>query len=145
MRKENKKTPTLFNNSSSPCLHPGTILDSITYVNNVCTWISCLHSDQSVNNVAAYITLHMTFTYAMLFKMVPGWRHGGDELLNKVIIFVFFAHKKYSRSFVKLRLNPWCHIDYFNYVLPTFLSLDRVRILAVYGGSESSRNSSKIS
>ncbi len=25
--------------------------------------------------------------------------------LNKVVIFVFLAHKKYSRSFIKLRLN----------------------------------------
>ncbi len=25
--------------------------------------------------------------------------------LNKVVIFVFFAHKNYSRSFIKLRLN----------------------------------------
>ncbi len=29
------------------------------------------------------------------------------KLLNKVAIFVFFAHKKYSRSFIKLRLNHW--------------------------------------
>ncbi len=36
-------------------------------------------------------------------------------------------------------------MDYFNDVLATFLSLDRVRILAVYmGASESSRNSLKI-
>ncbi len=70
-----------------------------------------------------------------------GW-HGGDELLNKVIIFVFFAHKKYSCSFVKLWLNHLCHMDYFTDVLATFLSLDRVRILAVYGGSESSRSAS---
>ncbi len=61
-----------------------------------------------------------------------GWR-GGDELLNKVVNFVFFAHKKYSRSFVKLWLNHWCHIDYFDDVLATFLSLDRVTILSVYG------------
>ncbi len=27
------------------------------------------------------------------------------KLMNKVVIFVFFAHKKYSRSFIKLRLN----------------------------------------
>ncbi len=32
------------------------------------------------------------------------WRER-EELLNKVIIFVLFAHKKYSRSFVKLQLN----------------------------------------
>ncbi len=59
--------------------------------------------------------------------------HGGDELVNKVVIFVFFAHKKYSRSFVKLRLNPWCHMDYFNDLLATFLSLDGGSMLAVYG------------
>ncbi len=29
---------------------------------------------------------------------------------NRWIIVVFFAHKKYSRNFVKLWLNHWCHI-----------------------------------
>ncbi len=65
--------------------------------------------------------------------------------LNKVIIFVFFAHKKYSRSFIKLRLNHWCHMDYFNDVLTTLLGLECVSCVAVYGGSGSSRISSKIS
>ncbi len=88
------------------------------------------------------IRVHSLFMYVILSKI--GWR-GGDKLLNKVIIFVFFAHKKYSRSFVKLRLNHWCHMDYCNDVLAMFLSLDLVRILAVYGGSESSRSASKIS
>ncbi len=37
-----------------------------------------------------------------------------------------FLRKLYPRSFVKLRLNPWSHMDYFNDVLTTFLSLDRV-------------------
>ncbi len=41
----------------------------------------------------------------------------------KVIIFVFFAHKKYFRSFEKLRLNPWCHMDYFNISLLCFWAL----------------------
>ncbi len=54
-------------------------------------------------------------------------------MLNKVVIFVFFAHKKYSRNFVKLRLNHWFHIDYFNDLLATFRSLDHLRILADYG------------
>ncbi len=31
------------------------------------------------------------------------------KLLNKVVIFVFFAHKKHYRSFIKLRLNHRCH------------------------------------
>ncbi len=63
--------------------------------------------------------------------------------LNKVIIFVFFAHTKYSRSFIKLMLNHWCHMNYFNDVLTTFLGLERVSCFAVYAGSESSRISSK--
>ncbi len=64
--------------------------------------------------------------------------------LNEVVIF-FLLRTKYSRSFVKLRLNPWCHMDYFTDILATFLDLDHVRTLDVYGGSESSRIPSKIS
>ncbi len=33
--------------------------------------------------------------------------------------FVFYVHKKYSRSFINLRLNHWCHMDYFNDILTT--------------------------
>ncbi len=36
-------------------------------------------------------------------------------------------------------------MDYFTDLLATFLSLDRVRILAVYGGSESSSKNILIS
>ncbi len=64
-------------------------------------------------------------------------------MLNKVIVFVFFAHKKYSHSFITLRLNHWCHMDYFNDILTTFLGLERGNCVAVYAGSESSRISSK--
>ncbi len=56
----------------------------------------------------------------ILSKMAPGWT-------------AFFAYKKYSHSFVKLQLNHWCHMNYFNDVLTMFLGLDRVKILAVYG------------
>ncbi len=51
----------------------------------------------------------------------------------------------YSRSFIKLRLNHSCHADYFNDVHSTFLGLVRGRFIAVYAGSESSLNASKIS
>ncbi len=102
------------------------------------TWIHCFRSAQSVNNVenvSAWRSWHRTayvvYVQWILSKMAPGW-HGGDKLLNKVI-FIFFAHKKYSRSFVKLRLNPWCQMDYFNDVFSTFLDLDRGNFIAVYG------------
>ncbi len=66
-----------------------------------------------------------------------------EETNFEVVIFVFFVYKKYSCSFVKLRLNHWWHMDYFNNVLTTFLGLECVSCIAVYGGSESSRNSQK--
>ncbi len=67
------------------------------------------------------------------------------RLLNKVVIFVFFAHKKYSRSFMVEQLNHWCHMDYFNDALTTFLDLEHDISFAVYAGSESSWISSKMS
>ncbi len=95
-----------------------------------------MHKENKNNLIQQFVTkrihVHTLFTYVILSKMAPGWCRG-HELLNKVIIFVFFAHKKYSRSFVKLQLNHGCHMDYFNNVFTTFLDLDRVKILAVYG------------
>ncbi len=67
------------------------------------------------------------------------------KLLNEVFIFVFFAHKKYYCGFITLWLNHWCHMDYFNDVLATFLGLEIGSCIAVYAGSESSRISSWIS
>ncbi len=62
-----------------------------------------------------------------------------NKLLNKVI-FVFFTRKKYSRSFITLRLNHWCFVDYLNDVLlTTFLGLEHSSSVAVYAGSERSR------
>ncbi len=53
--------------------------------------------------------------------------------LNKVIICVFFAHKKYSRSFRKLWLNHWCPMGYFNNVLTTFWALNvSVALLSIW-------------
>ncbi len=52
------------------------------------------------------------------------------KLLNKVIIFVFFSHKKYSRSLITLRLNN-IDIDYFNDVLTTFLGFEHFSCFAV--------------
>ncbi len=42
-------------------------------INNVCTWIHCLCSDQSINNVSAYgaadAEQHPLFTYVILSKI----------------------------------------------------------------------------
>ncbi len=63
-----------------------------------------------------------------------GGQGNAEETKYWKMLFLFsFEHKKYSCSLVKLRLNPWCHMDYFTDVLAMFLDLDRVKILAVYG------------
>ncbi len=39
-----------------------------------------------------------------------------------------------TQKVVKLRLNHWCHMDYFNDVFATFLSLDRGRLCCLSEG-----------
>ncbi len=68
----------------------------------------------------------------ILSKMVLRWC-GGDKLLNKVVIFVFFVYKKYYRRFITFRLNHLWQMDYFDDVFHTFLGLDSVIYLAVNG------------
>ncbi len=58
---------------------------------------------------------------------------GGDELLNIVVIFIFFAYKKYSRRFITVRLNHWWQMDYFGDAFHTFLDLDSENYFAVNG------------
>ncbi len=53
-------------------------------------------------------------------------------------LFFSLCTKKYSHSFITLRLNHWCCIDYFNNVLtylPAFLGLERGGCAAVYARS----------
>ncbi len=57
------------------------------------------------------------------------------KLLNKVIL-VYFAHKKYTHSFITLLLNHWCHMDYFNDTLTTFLGLEVVVTLLSMQGQK---------
>ncbi len=45
-----------------------------------------------------------------------------------IVIIVFFAHKKYSHSLVKLQLNHWCHMNYVTDVLATFLGLGTLQL-----------------
>ncbi len=75
---------------------------------------------------------------------VKDWE-GEVVLLKLLFLFSLREKKTYSRRFIKLRLNHWCHMDYFNNVLTTFLCLEHVSCIAVYPESESSRISSKIS
>ncbi len=69
VRNENKNNDFIqrFVSSASPY---SAILESITYVNNVCMQIHCLRSDQSVNYVNMFpCTVHTRFMYGILSKM----------------------------------------------------------------------------
>ncbi len=72
MHKENTNNDLIqqFVSSTSPY---SAILENIRYVNNICTLICCLHSDQSINNVSSYgsadIESHTLFSYVILSKM----------------------------------------------------------------------------
>ncbi len=48
-------------------------------------------------------------------------------------LFLFSLCTKYSRRFIKFRLNHWLQMDYFGDVFHTFLGLDSVYYLAVNG------------
>ncbi len=55
-------------------------------------------------------------------------------------LFLFSLHrKKDSRSFIKLRLNHWCHMDYFNNVLTNFLGLNEIVALLFMEGQKALR------
>ncbi len=66
---------------------------------------------------------------AEVLILFPQWRcTAADGKRWRIKSFFFFSHTKYSRSFVKLRLNPWCHVDYFTDVLATFMDLGTLQL-----------------
>ncbi len=50
-----------------------------------------------------------------------------------VFIFIFFAYKKYSRRFIKFRLNLWWQMDYSDDAFHTFTDVDSAIYYAVNG------------
>ncbi len=127
MRKEKKKR--LLQQLISSASPYSAILESIAYVNNICN--VCMYADmlftfraKRKQRICVRCCLHMWYSPKWRFRVTHFWIKS---------LFLFSLCTKYSRSFVKWQLNPWCHMDYFNDLLATFLSLDLVRILAVYG------------
>ncbi len=59
-----------------------------------------------------------------------------NKLLNKVIILDFLKLQEYFLCTKKTKLNRLSHMDYFNDVLTTFLGLECVSCVAVYGGQK---------
>ncbi len=81
----------------------------------------------------SFLTLHTQSNYHVQGSALTDTEE--KKLLNKVVIFVFFLHKKYSPSFITLRLNHWCHMDYFNNVLTNFLGLESGSCIGSGSGS----------
>ncbi len=87
-----------------------------------------------VRLVWEYLFVRCVWKQSLFFQFYPieTMTLEAKKLLNKAAIFVFFAHNNYSCIFIKLRLNHWCHMDYFNDVHTTFQGLECGTSLAVY-------------
>ncbi len=72
------------------------------------------HSNQSVYTRRIHILTLRRMQKSVRCMCLIGNMQNGTTLtrmrgdLIKVIIFIFFAYKKYSRRFIKFRLNHWC-------------------------------------
>ncbi len=75
--------------------------------------------NENNNFIQWFLLFHVPSLTSRGMHTLPSWyccehesKTGREEkkLLNKVIIFVFFAHKRYSCSFITLQLNHWCQI-----------------------------------
>ncbi len=93
---------TLFKNVSPP-RHPSAILENIHWTQTAYAVLCQLRHAETLFSFRSKRKRCKQRT-RILSKMALGWR-GGHELLNKVVIFVFFAYRKYSRSIVKLRFG----------------------------------------
>ncbi len=136
------KITTLFNNSS-PLRQRSAIFEKIRWTQTAYA-VLCQphHTDTSSSFIYALIWMKTAYPCAARLtqnsirslRPVHTLQNGAIvELLYKVVIFVFFAYKKYSCSFIMLRLNHWWQIDYFDDVFHTFLDLDTGIYLAVNG------------
>ncbi len=111
VRKENKND--FIQQYSSPLLQCSAILENIHWMQAACKQLW-------------HRTAYTACVQRIFSKMALRWSRG-DGLLNKVIVFVFFVHKKCSRCFIKFR---W-RMDYSKDVFHTFLGIDSVIYLAV--------------
>ncbi len=94
----------------------------------------CLCSGESAHmlnvNNTDYVdyVLRKAHACVMVLSKMAEDGNSGRRIVEKNVLFVFFAHKKYSRSFAKLKLSHWCHMDYFIDVLATFLGLGTLQL-----------------
>ncbi len=77
---------------------------------------ACMCIPLHVNKAQSTWVLRQNAAYVVVLLWTCINWHGREEI-------VFFAHKKYSHSFITLWLNHWCHMDCFNDVLTTFLKV----------------------
>ncbi len=121
---------------------PLVIVNSVAMYEIQLTW-------KSLSNQAAFCWSMWQMCVKNLWGEIFHYTHVTDtkreEIVEWSIYFGVFLRTEYSRCFIKLHLNHWSHMDYFNNVLTTFLGLERGCCVAVNAESESSWISSKIS
>ncbi len=109
--------PRHSNKSGNKCeIHPPSKYSDMfttTFVQHPSSAVNKAHYIRVLRQAPASATPHACI-------VVHKWQQR-MTLKRSLFIFNLRAQKKYSCSFITLRLNHWCHMDYFNNALPTFL------------------------
>ncbi len=100
-----------------------------TYVFFILTY---LHSNSHTYCILSLSHISVFF-FAIHYFLFKGLLQPKMKIVNHLLItfLFFFPYKKYSRSFIMLRLNHWWQMEYSDHVFYTFLGLDSVNCLAV--------------
>ncbi len=88
-----------------------------------------------IHTVYCHFHIFQFFFFAIHYFLFKGLLPPQNENCQSLIItfLFFFPYKKYSRSFIMLRLNHWWQMEYSDHVFYTFLGLDSGNCLAVNG------------
>ncbi len=92
------------------------------------TRVRCLRSNQSVNRRRRCIPVSR-----LIQKTETQRRRYCAQFFKKLVIFVLFPYKNYSRRFITSWLNYWWQMKYSGDAFHTFMDLDSAIYLAVNG------------
>ncbi len=100
------------------------------YVNSIFRNIFTEINSDLFNTYCTAVCMYIYIYIYIYIHIYSRW----EELLNKVVIFIFFVYKKYSPSLQKVPIEqPWWQMDCFDDAFHTFLGLDSVIYLTANG------------
>ncbi len=111
--------------------YASSVSSSVSPSMQACLFYMYLRFDLNENSVS----LHWG-GYRRAYAACVWWVISRETERRRIVekkIYIFFAYKKISRRFIKLRLNHWWQMHYPGDAFHSFLNLDSVIYLAVDG------------